>query len=156
MAMPTSISATMSIPTCFSRGQPWTNNYNQYSESHFGQGTLPSSSFTVTGVVGKTHTMRHVAYVLQTTAGYDAQVVFVELPDITKNSTFQAAHAALLDALGLNVVKQWVLQFSDEASVKKSGTNSASNSVRGYCARLPHANWLWRSRKDLLGLATGR
>lgn len=61
--------------------------------------------------VGKTHTMRHVAHVIRTTKGFGAHVVFVELPDIQARSTFQVAHAALLDALGLHVVKQWVLQF---------------------------------------------
>src|SRR6476660_3291960 len=55
--------------------------------------------------VGKTHTMRHIEHVVSTTNGFDSQIVFVELPDITAKSTFQIAHAALLDALGLNRVK---------------------------------------------------
>src|ERR1051325_7066354 len=61
--------------------------------------------------VGKTHTMRHVEHVVTTTTGFDAQIVFVELPDIIAKATFQIAHAALLDALGLNRVKNWMLQF---------------------------------------------
>src|SRR5688572_4748929 len=42
--------------------------------------------------VGKTHTMRHVQYVIEREESYNASVVFVELPDITKKSTFQVAH----------------------------------------------------------------
>lgn len=61
--------------------------------------------------VGKTHTMRHIEYVVGTTAGFAAQIVYVELPDITSKASFQTAHAALLDALGLNRVKNWVIQF---------------------------------------------
>jgi Cdc6-like AAA superfamily ATPase len=62
--------------------------------------------------VGKTHTMRHIQHVIEQTDGYNAHVVFVELPDITAKSTFQVAHAALLDALGQNRVKTWLLQYS--------------------------------------------
>ncbi len=61
--------------------------------------------------VGKTHTMRHLAHVIEHTAGYDANVVFIELPDITAKSTFQVAHAALLDALGHGRVKGWMVQY---------------------------------------------
>jgi Cdc6-like AAA superfamily ATPase len=61
--------------------------------------------------VGKTHTMHHISHVVQNTPGYDAQIVFIELPDINAKSTFQVAHAALLDALGLNTVKNWMIQF---------------------------------------------
>src|SRR3954469_7347189 len=58
--------------------------------------------------VGKTHTMRHLEHVIETSEDFPAIVVFVELPDITSKSTFQVAHAALLDALGLPRAKQWV------------------------------------------------
>ncbi len=68
--------------------------------------------------VGKTHTMRHVEHVVGTTPGFDAQIVFVELPDITARATFQIAHAALLDALGLNRVKTWMLQFQTKYQSK--------------------------------------
>jgi Cdc6-like AAA superfamily ATPase len=61
--------------------------------------------------VGKTHTLRHMGYVIETTEGYNANVVFVELPDIGARSTFQVAHAAFLDALGQTRVKNWVLQY---------------------------------------------
>lgn len=61
--------------------------------------------------VGKTHTMRHMEYVIEHTEDFQAVVVFVELPDITSRSTFQVAHSALLDAVGLERAKQWVLQF---------------------------------------------
>jgi len=37
--------------------------------------------------------------------------VFIVLQDITSKSTFQVAHAALLDAIGLNRVKSWVVQY---------------------------------------------
>jgi hypothetical protein len=61
--------------------------------------------------VGKTHTMRHLEYVIETNDDFPAIVVFVELPDITSKSTFQVAHAAFLDALGLPRAQNWVLQF---------------------------------------------
>src|SRR5437867_5929400 len=61
--------------------------------------------------VGKTHTMRHIEHVIATHPNFAATVVFVELPDIHAKSTFQVAHAALLDALGIDRAKQWVLQF---------------------------------------------
>jgi Cdc6-like AAA superfamily ATPase len=60
---------------------------------------------------GKTHTLRHVQYEIEHQPEYKAVVVFVELPDINKKSTFQVAHAALLDALGNERVKTWLLQF---------------------------------------------
>lgn len=61
--------------------------------------------------VGKTHTMRHIEYVIEHNEAFRAMVVFVELPDITSKSTFQVAHSALLDALGFDTAKQWILQF---------------------------------------------
>ena len=61
--------------------------------------------------VGKTHTMRHLEYVIESNPSFPAVVVFVELPDITTKSTFQVAHAALLDALGPTQAQQWVLQY---------------------------------------------
>ena len=42
---------------------------------------------------------------------FPAMVVFVELPDITTRSTFQVAHAALLDALGFDSAKEWVRRY---------------------------------------------
>src|SRR4051812_40354403 len=36
--------------------------------------------------VGKTHTMRHIQYVIEEQEDYAAEVVFVELPDITKKT----------------------------------------------------------------------
>jgi hypothetical protein len=61
--------------------------------------------------VGKTHTLRHVEYDIATNSDYPATTVFVELPDITKKSTFQVAHAAFLDALGIDRAKQWMAQY---------------------------------------------
>ncbi len=61
--------------------------------------------------VGKTHTMRHVEYVIESIDDFRAKVVFAELPDIAAKSTFQVAHAALLDALGFDIAKQWMLKF---------------------------------------------
>jgi Cdc6-like AAA superfamily ATPase len=60
---------------------------------------------------GKTHTLRHMEYKISTSADFPAIVVFVELPDITAKSTFQVAHSALLDALGLKRVQEWVLLY---------------------------------------------
>src|SRR5467141_2893591 len=41
--------------------------------------------------VGKTHTMRHIQYVIEEDPDYGGVVIFVELPDITAKSTFQVA-----------------------------------------------------------------
>jgi Cdc6-like AAA superfamily ATPase len=60
---------------------------------------------------GKTHTLRHIEYVIASHPDYKGQCVFVELPDITAKSTFQVAHATLLDALGLERAKMWMVQF---------------------------------------------
>jgi Cdc6-like AAA superfamily ATPase len=60
---------------------------------------------------GKTHTMRHMQYLIESNPDYACDVVFVELPDITSKTNFQAAHSALLDALGIDRVKVWVGQF---------------------------------------------
>ncbi len=64
--------------------------------------------------VGKTHTMRHIEFVIESRDDYPAQVVFVELPDISARSTFQVAHAALLDALGFETARQWVVKYLAE------------------------------------------
>jgi len=66
--------------------------------------------------VGKTHTMRHIEYVIETKEDFGGVVVFVELPDILARSTFQVAHAALLDALGFERAKTWVLHFQTKHS----------------------------------------
>jgi len=50
-------------------------------------------------------------HVIETTPDYSAEIIFVELPDITSKTDFQAAHSALLDALGIDRVKNWVSQF---------------------------------------------
>jgi Cdc6-like AAA superfamily ATPase len=68
--------------------------------------------------VGKTHTMRHIEHVVGSTLGFDAHIVLIELPDITAKSTFQVAHSALLDALGMNRVKNWMLQFQTKYQSK--------------------------------------
>jgi len=75
--------------------------------------TQSPPKFVLYGVwgVGKTHTLRHMGYVINHTSDYNGYVVFKELPDIKKTSTFQVAHAALLDALGLDIVKAWMVQF---------------------------------------------
>ena len=61
--------------------------------------------------IGKTHTMRHIQHVIETRDDFPARVVFVELPDITSRSTFRVAHAALLDALGMERAQGWVLDY---------------------------------------------
>ncbi len=61
--------------------------------------------------VGKTHTMRHIEHEMQASNPDRALTVFVELPDITKKATFQVAHAALLDAVGVDRAKKWVLLY---------------------------------------------
>jgi Cdc6-like AAA superfamily ATPase len=61
--------------------------------------------------VGKTHTMRHLEYVIATNQEFNARVVFVELPDISSKSRFDVAHAAWLDALGFDRARQWMYQY---------------------------------------------
>lgn len=61
--------------------------------------------------VGKTHTLRHVEYVIATNTAFPATTVYVELPDISKKSSFQVAHAAFLDALGIDRAKQWMATY---------------------------------------------
>jgi Cdc6-like AAA superfamily ATPase len=61
--------------------------------------------------VGKTHTLNHIRYEISHTEGYHARVVYVELADINSRDTFQVAHSALLDSLGLSSVKSWMVQF---------------------------------------------
>jgi Cdc6-like AAA superfamily ATPase len=77
----------------------------------FRTGTPPKMVLYGDWGVGKTHTMRHLEYVIETNDEFPAIVVFVEMPDVTTKSTFQVAHSALLDALSLERAKQWVLQF---------------------------------------------
>jgi len=60
---------------------------------------------------GKTHTMRHIQHVLETQSEFPSKVVFVELPDIEKKSTFQVALGALLDSLGIDTARNWMLQY---------------------------------------------
>src|SRR5688500_13338408 len=62
--------------------------------------------------VGKTHTMRHIEHVIAKNDDFRATVVFVELPDIVVKSTYQVAHAALLDALGLERAREWMMRFT--------------------------------------------
>lgn len=61
--------------------------------------------------VGKTHTMRHVEYDIENNPGYPAITIFAELPDVGSKSTFQVAHAAMLDALGFEKAQQWMAAY---------------------------------------------
>lgn len=61
--------------------------------------------------VGKTHTLRHLKWTIEQEVDFRSLVVFVDLPDMLAKSDFSVAHAALLDALGLDAVKVWVGQF---------------------------------------------
>ena len=61
--------------------------------------------------VGKTHTLHHIAATVEDTPGYKARIVFADVPDINAKDTFQVVHAAFLDALGLDTVKQWMVHF---------------------------------------------
>jgi Cdc6-like AAA superfamily ATPase len=72
--------------------------------------------------VGKTHTMRHVQYVIEHTAEFKARVVFVELPDISSKSRFEVAHGALLDALSFDVARLWVQEYQ-----RKHGQKAQEN-----------------------------
>lgn len=64
--------------------------------------------------IGKTHTMRHTQFVIESTKDLPATVVFVELPDITSKSSFQVAHAALLDALGIDRARSLTVRYNAE------------------------------------------
>jgi Cdc6-like AAA superfamily ATPase len=66
--------------------------------------------------VGKTHTMRHIEYVIAANDDFRATVVFVELPDIVAKSSYQVAHAAFLDALGLEKAREWVVKYQTNHS----------------------------------------
>jgi Cdc6-like AAA superfamily ATPase len=61
--------------------------------------------------VGKTHTLRHLIWSIEANPDYNAKCVFVELPDFSKKSDFSAAHAAILDAIGLDQARDWVLRY---------------------------------------------
>lgn len=61
--------------------------------------------------VGKTHTMRHIEHVIAKDANFPASVVFVELPDIEMKSNYKVAHAAFLDALGLEKAREWMMTY---------------------------------------------
>lgn len=67
---------------------------------------------------GKTHTMRHLQYVIEVQADYSAAVIFVELPDITRKATFQVAHSALLDAVGIDRAKNWLMHYQSKHQEK--------------------------------------
>jgi len=76
----------------------------------FRTGTPPKMVLYGDWGAGKTHTMRHLQYEIEKSL-QKAVVVFVELPDISKKSTFQVAHGALLDAFGVDRAKNWLLQY---------------------------------------------
>lgn len=76
----------------------------------FRTGTPPKMVLYGDWGAGKTHTMRHLQYEIERSK-QKSVVVFVELPDISKKSTFQVAHGALLDAFGVERAKNWLLQY---------------------------------------------
>lgn len=61
--------------------------------------------------VGKTHTMRHIEYIIDHNPDFPAKVVFRELPNIERKSKFDVAHGALLDALGFDTVVSWLQDY---------------------------------------------
>jgi Cdc6-like AAA superfamily ATPase len=71
---------------------------------------------------GKTHTMRHIEYVIRTHSDYNGYPVFVDMPDIRSKDNFQAAYAVFLDALGLNLVRNWMLQYQSKHQSKAMDT----------------------------------
>lgn len=77
----------------------------------FRTGTPPKFVLYGDWGVGKTHTMRHIQYVIENNSDFPAFVVFVELPDITSKSTFQVAHAALMDSLGFDAARRWMFRY---------------------------------------------
>jgi Cdc6-like AAA superfamily ATPase len=60
---------------------------------------------------GKTHTMRHIEYELERNSEYKAMTFFAELPDVSKKTTFQVAHAAFMDCISQDNVRKWFSLF---------------------------------------------
>src|SRR5947208_15015229 len=85
----------------------------------FRTGTPPKLVLYGDWGVGKTHTMRHLEFEIAEDEAAKAMVVFVEMPDISSKSSFQVAHSAFLDALGLKRARELVLKYqtlhSDDA-----------------------------------------
>ncbi|NKC14563.1 MAG: hypothetical protein GKR94_20985 [Gammaproteobacteria bacterium] len=90
------------------------NDLQSMLRRSFRTGTPPKMVLYGDWGVGKTHTMRHVEHVIDTTPEFPARIVFRELPDITSKSTFQVAHSALLDALSFDLAQDWVHSFYRE------------------------------------------
>jgi hypothetical protein len=84
---------------------------NSMLRRSFRTGTPPKLVLYGDWGVGKTHTMRHIAHVIASNSDFRGTVVFVELPDIGAKSTFQVAHAALLDALGHERASDWARKY---------------------------------------------
>ena len=102
--------------------------------------------------VGKTHTMRHIEHVIATTPEFPARTVFVELPDINSKSTFQVAHAALMDALGMDTVKSWMAQYQIKHQAQAMANYSRIRSKWGYRESIYNDYNLWRGGSYRLGL----
>jgi len=109
--------------------------------------------------VGKTHTLRHIDYWLtQRPAEYPAKTVFVEIGDVSRNSSFQVIHKDLLDGIGLEKLVELAFGYMREGGDLMSGLErigipnsirqafnklyvatpgSAPPRVSGYCLELP-------------------
>ncbi len=106
--------------------------------------------------VGKTHTMLHMKYEIESTDELPAIVVFVELPDITSKSTFQVAHAALLDAFSID--RDWSFdgQVQRAARGEIEGTYSRGNAIWRHRQGVYGPNNLQRLDPNRMGLASWR
>jgi hypothetical protein len=72
--------------------------------------------------VGKTHTLRHIEYWLSThSEDFPAKTVFVEIGDVSRNSSFQVIHKDLLDGIGLPKLIDLAFGFMREGGDLMSG-----------------------------------
>jgi hypothetical protein len=61
---------------------------------------------------GKTHTLRHLEYLLEHTSVPKGFPVFIDLPDVMAKTRFNEAQSLLLDAIGFEKVREWVRQYN--------------------------------------------
>ena len=78
---------------------------------------------------GKTHTLRHIDYLLENTSVPKGFPVFIDLPDVMAKTRFNEAQSLMLDAVGFDKVREWVRQYnakhSNAAQLIRAFTSSA-------------------------------
>lgn len=108
--------------------------------------------------VGKTHTMMHIEHVVSQRESFPVNVVFCELPDITSKSTFQVAHAAILDSLGMDRVRTWMVQFQTKhqssTQTKIQGVTRSEDTAKAFQSLVGYGDsariaWDWLRGNEL-------